>query len=161
MKSLLCLLILLSAHSAVRADEKSRLLELDAYWKEVSRAVTEGDFDGYKVTCHVDGVLVSGSKKTCTPLAVALERWKPEFVNTKSGKMKASVEFRFSRRLGDETTAHETGMFLYSSTDSEGKTTAAYIHMEALLLKRDGQWKIMMEYQKSEASKMEWEALAL
>ena len=142
------------------ADEKSpRLKELDAYWKEVSRAVAAGDFAAYSATCHEDGVLVSGKSKTSHPLADALKRWEPGFKETKDGKLKASVEFRFSQRFGDESTAHETGMFLYSTTTPEGETTRAYIHFEALLLKR-GTWKIMMEYQKSEGTKAEWDALA-
>jgi hypothetical protein len=58
--------------------------------------------------------------------------------------------------MGDETTAHETGIFLYSSTDGGGKQE--YIHFEVLLVKRDG-WKTLMEYQKSKATREEWESL--
>lgn len=141
------------------ADEAKRISELDAYWDEVSRAVAAGDFDAYAATCHADGVLVSGAKKTSYPLAEALERWKPGFGDTADGKVKASVEFRFSQRFGDGSSAHETGMFLYSTVDAEGKSTKAYIHFEALLIKH-GSWKIMMEYQKSEGDKDEWDALA-
>jgi len=145
---------------SLSAEENKIQKELDAYWKEVSRSVGEGDFEGYKATCHEDGVLVSGKKESSYPLADALKRWKQEFLDTKAGKIAASVEFRFSNRFHDEATAHETGMFLFSATDAEGKKTDAYIHMEALLLKRDGKWQIMMEYQKSEGTRAEWEALA-
>ena len=139
------------------ADEKSRLAELDAYWAKVSRAVQEGDFDLYASTCHKDGVLVSGVNQQCYPLSKALARWQQEFVDTKAGKIKASVVFRFRRRLGDETTAHESGIFRYTATGADGENVR-YIHFEALLLKRDG-WKIMMEYQKSKATVEEWNAL--
>ncbi len=148
---------LLLAQDAV--PERARLKQLDAYWTEVSRAVTAGDFAAYEATCHPDGVLVSGEKKTSSPLADALKRWKKDFDATKSGEMKASVEFKFSQRLGDATTAHETGIFLYSATAADGKETRDYIHFEALLLKRDGRWKIVMEYQKSKATRTEFEAL--
>lgn len=141
------------------APEPARLKQLDAYWAEVSRAVGTGDFAAYEATCHPEGVLVSGSKKTSSPLADALKRWKKEFDATKSGEMKASVDFRFSQRLGDAITAHETGMFLYSSVGTDGKETHDYIHFEALLVKRDGHWKILMEYQKSKGTRAEFEAL--
>ena len=49
-------------------------------------------------------------------------------------------------------------MFLYSTVDADGNSTQAYIHFEALLIKR-GTWKIMMEYQKSVGTKQEWDAL--
>jgi hypothetical protein len=141
------------------ADEASRLAELDAYWARVSRAVEEGNFDLYVSTCHKDGVLVSGVEQQCYPLSKALARWKQDFVDTKAGKTKASVVFRFRQRLGDEATAHESGIFLYTATDADGKNIRKdYIHFEALLLKRDG-WKIMMEYQKSKATVEEWNGL--
>ncbi len=140
------------------AGEASRLAELDAYWAKVSRAVKQGDFDLYASTCHKDGVLVSGAKQQCYPLSQALARWKQDFVDTKAGKTKASVVFRFRQRLGDEATAHESGIFLYTATDADGKDIKKYVHFEVLLLKRDG-WKIMMEYQKSKATLEEWNAL--
>ncbi len=161
MKSILALAFLfplfLLAEDA--APERARLKQLDAYWAEVSRAVATGDFAAYETTCHPDGVLVAGAKKASSPLANALKRWKKDFDATKSGAMKASVEFKFSKRLGDATTAHETGVFLYSATGADGKEIHDYIHFEALLLRRDGRWKIVMEYQKSKATRAEFEAL--
>ena len=161
MKTILALALLfpffLLAEDAV--PDRARLKQLDAYWTEVSRAVAAGDFAAYEATCHPDGVLVSGAKKTSSPLADALKRWKKDFDATKSGGMKASVEFKFSQRLSGATTAHETGIFLYSATGADGKETRDYIHFEALLLKRDGRWRIVMEYQKSKATRAEFEAL--
>ena len=149
-----------SSHLSFAEEIKGpRVAELNAFWTEVSRSVSEGDFDAYQASCHPEGVLVSGSKKTSSPLSEALVRWKKEFTATQSGAMKASVEFRFSQRLGDETTAHETGIFLYSSADPDGKTNQEYIHFEVLLVKKDGHWKTLMEYQKSKASRNEWDAL--
>ncbi len=140
------------------ADETARLAELDAYWATVARAVREGDYDLYVSTCHPDGVLVTGIKQQCSPLSKALARWKPEFDDTRAGTRESGLTLRFRRRLGDETTAHESGMFLYTARTADGKTLREYIHFEALLLKRDG-WKILMEYQKSKGTEEEWNAL--
>ena len=147
------------AQSGTGSEE--RIKELDAYWAEVSRSVREGDFQGYKATCHEEGVLVSGTNNSSYPLSDALARWKKDFTATKEGKIKASVEFRFSQRIGDTTTAHETGIFLYSSGDPGENSKDEYIHFQALLVKRKGSWKIMMEYQKSKASQAEWDELAV
>lgn len=67
------------------ADDATRISELNAYWSEVSRTVNEGDFAGYKATCHPEGVLVSGSSKSSYPLSKALERWEQGFTDTKEG----------------------------------------------------------------------------
>lgn len=143
--------------NAAAAEPVARLNELDAFWSEASRTVRTGDFAGYETTYHSDAVLVT--PKTSTPIRQALTRWKPGFDNTKAGKITASVQFRFSKRLGDDTTAHETGVFLYSETDAAGKTKESYMHFDALLVKR-GAWKMLMEHQKGEATLAEWAALA-
>lgn len=140
-------------------EDQVRLQELDAYWAEVSRAVKAGDFEGYKATCHDEGVLVSGVNSKSQPLSEALAGWKDGFAVTKAGENQASVEFRFSQRLGDSTTAHETGIFLYATVAADGERNEQPIHFEGLLVKREGKWLILMEYQKSVASQEEWRAL--
>lgn len=155
---LLTFTLLLATVPFAYADDKKRIVELDAYWAEVSRSIREGDFEGYKATCHPKGVLVSGKSQSSYPLTKALAGWKQGILDTKAGKNSASVVFRFNQRLGDETTAHETGMFLYSMIDADGKASQSYVHFEALLVKEE-QWLILMEYQKSTGSKEDWKKL--
>ncbi len=135
-----------------------RLQELNDFWAEVSRTVRHGDFAAYKASYHDDAVLVSATAHSSYPISQAFERWKQGFADTKAGKIKATVDFRFSERLGDESTAYETGIFLYSSEDASGRVEKSYINFEALLVKKTS-WKIIMEYQKYEASGKEWEQL--
>jgi hypothetical protein len=153
---------------AIRSFEVTRLedadalrnFELDAFWAEVSRSVKAGDFEAYKATCHPKAVLVSGTKKVSYPLAQALNRWKTEFVDTKAGDIEASVDFRFSHRFGDTQTAHESGVFLYTQKKKDSEAVKEYIAFEALLVKEDGKWQILMEYQMKAVSKEEWNKLA-
>lgn len=140
--------------------EAQRKFELDEFWAEVSRSVKAGDFEAYKATCHPKGVLVSGTKKVSYPLAQALNRWKTEFTDTKAGDIEASVDFRFSHRYGDAQTAHEAGVFLYTQKKKDAEPIQEYIAFEALLLKEDGRWQMLMEYQIKAVSKEEWENLA-
>ncbi|NNE70387.1 MAG: nuclear transport factor 2 family protein [Rhodothermales bacterium] len=144
---------LLPASAPAEATE-----DLDAFWTEVSRTVAEGDFEGYAATYHPDAVLVNQSSGASYPIAQALDGWKQGFVDTAAGKMTASVEFRFTQRLNDETTAHETGMFWYSAATGDADATGAIVHFQALLVKMDGEWKMVMEYQMQPATEAEWEA---
>ena len=126
--------------------------ELDAYWAEVSRTVGEGDFDGYAATYHPDAVVIFGMASQ--PISEALAGWEQGFADTRAGRVTASVDFRFSERRNDATTAHETGIFRYASGDG----APAYVHFEALMVKRDG-WKMLMEFQRGAATQAEWDAL--
>ncbi len=145
------------------AADLTRIAEIDkSYWSQISRTVKEGDFEGYKATCHENAVLVTttGKNKQSYPMTAALARWKQGFLDTKQGKQMDNVSFRFSQRIGDETTAHETGIFYFTSHDSTGKLIAeSYTHLEALLVKRGDKWVCLMEYQKSKATREEWDAL--
>ena len=148
--------LLLSA--AVWADDHDPVVaELDAFWNEISRAVEEGDFEAYAATYHPDAILVSGLNGTSYPIETALARWREDFEDTRTGAMDASVEFRFTARWHDDTTAHETGLFRYVTTLADGITFQQLLHFEALLVKKDG-WKMMMELQRSFAIPEDWEA---
>lgn len=139
-----------------------RISELNKFWTEVSQTVREGDFEGYKATYHEDAVCVftTGKRKHSAPIDVQLALWKKDFVDTKSGKTKNNVEFRFTQRVGDSSSAHEIGIFYFTSVDKDGKVLATGgVHFESLLVKRKGAWLALMEYQKSRATQEEWDAL--
>ena len=153
----LSLVLMLIVSQAAFATDDASLNELDALWAEVSRTVAEGDFEGYKATYHEDAILVSGPSQASYLIEQAFDRWEQGFIDTRAGKIEASVEFRFTQRFNDDETAHETGMFYYSTQDENGERTDSYAHFEALLIKKDG-WKMMMEYQKSAATQAQWDA---
>ena len=153
----LACLFVLGLTSCLQA--KDLTMELDEYWARVSHAVKTGDLEAYRATCHSDGVLVSGKGAKSELLSQALIRWGKEFADTKAGKMKAQVEFRFSERITGKDTAHETGIFLYSSKKKGEEWKRDYVHFEALLVKKNGKWKILMEFQKSSATPKEWSLL--
>lgn len=131
---------------------------LDEYWAEVSRTVAEGDFEGYSSLYHPDAVLVSASGQSSYSIAQALDGWEQGFVDTRQGKSEASVSFRFTSRLHDEKTAHETGIFRYSMKTADGAETSAMVHFQGLLVRKDGRWLMMMEYQQHAATQAEWDA---
>lgn len=152
---ILPLLGLLLAPSAAGAQTGA---ELDTYWAAVSRTVAEGDFEGYAALYHPDAVLVSLASDTSYPIASALAGWKPGFDDTRDGKAKAGVTFRFTQRLHDETTAHDTGIFRYTLEPADGDPIDVMVHFEGLLVKKDGEWRMLMEYQKQPATQADWEA---
>ena len=133
--------------------------ELDAFWAEVSRTVQEGDFEGYAALYHEDAIMVNANSGSTYPIGNALEIWKPGFDDTKAGRMAASVEFRFSKRMIDENTAFETGIFRYVAQPDGEEAQVSLIHFDALSIKKESGWVMMMEHQITQATQQEWEAL--
>jgi len=128
-------------------------------WAEVERTVQEGDFAGYAKLYHEDAVLVNSISGQIMPISRALNGWKQGFEDTKAGRMEASVVFRFSKRISDLTTAHETGIFKYSSKRPGEEYTTTYVHFEALSIKTENGWKMLMERQLAIANEEEWTSL--
>jgi ketosteroid isomerase-like protein len=144
------------SEAGVRQAESPELAELDAYWAEVSRTVATGDFDAYSALYHPDAVLVSADSSV--PIAEALRNWEPGFVETRAGASQPQVHFRFTRRVHDATTAHETGIFRFTAQTPGGEASVQFVQFEALLVKRSGDWLMLMEYQKGPATSEDWDA---
>lgn len=128
-------------------NDSIRAVELDHFWNALAETVKTGDLEGYSSAYHEDAVVVFAGKRS-VPIKAALESWEQGFIDTKNGEVKSDVEFRFSERIGDETTAFETGMFRFSVVDKDGNTQDFYADLQALLIKENGSWTCIMEYQK-------------
>lgn len=72
---------------------------------------------------------------------------------------RATVEFRFSRRQDDTTTAFEAGIFKYTVIAKSGVSTPNFHPFEALLVKTNGQWRLVMERQFEAVTQAEWDRL--
>jgi ketosteroid isomerase-like protein len=141
----------LQAHAQVTA-------ELDALWADVARSVATGDADLYLSTYHPDAIFVSARRGITRTVAEDVEANRAAWNDTRDGRARRSVEFRFTERLSSATSAHEVGIFRYASTEADGTTRVALIHFQAALVKKDGVWLQLLELQMSDATAAEWEA---
>lgn len=137
-----------------------RIKELNDYWATFARTAKAGDFDGMKAQYHEDAVVVKQDTTFAVSEAFRV-RWKDEIMEVKDGKRENSLAFRFSKRIGNDSTAFEKGIFHYKSIEtSTGKTLAdSYMYFENLLVKVGGKWLTLMEYQKEKATLEDWESL--
>lgn len=137
-----------------------RMKALNNYWEDLARTAREGDFDGMKALYHEDAIVVKSDTTFAVSKAFKV-RWKKEIMEVKNGKRTNSLDFRFSKRIGSETTAFEKGIYRYTSveTATDKDLGGAYIHFETLLVKVNNRWVAIMEHQKEEATEAEWNSL--
>ncbi|MDZ4260012.1 MAG: hypothetical protein U0974_00120 [Gemmatimonadales bacterium] len=157
-----CLLaISLLVASPLAAQDDPVIAELDAFWAEVSRTVAEGDFEGMVAMNHPDGIWVSAlasnpaTRLQAEWLAAAAE----DVARTRAGEQSPRVEFRFSSRVHDATTAHEVGMVRFTNTRGGVRMEDVYGLLDSYLVKKDGRWTILVEIQRWDMTKAEWDAL--
>jgi hypothetical protein len=93
------------------------------------------------------------------PIKETLDRWGKDMVAARAKGKLATVEFRFSRRQDDATTAFEAGIFKYTVIEKSGATTSKFYPFEALLGKSGGKWRVLMERQFAEVTQAEWDKL--
>ena len=126
-------------------------------WAPVAASVVHDDIAAMGRAYHPDAVLVSNDGTR--PISQALAGWGKDMVTNKAQGIHATVEFRFTKRQDDAETAFEVGVFKYSVTDSSGKSTPSYRQLEALLVRRGGKWRIVMERQLDAVTEAAWNAL--
>ena len=126
-------------------------------WSVIAATVVNADIEGMARTYHPDAILVSpaGTK----PIATQLAEWGRDMAAAKTRGDKATVEFRFTRRQDDATTAFETGLFKYTVTDKAGKSVSSYVPFESLLERSGGKWRTLMERQLAPVTVDAWNRL--
>ena len=132
--------------------------ELDALWARVAESVAVGDPELYLSTYHPDAIFVSARRGITRTVAEDVEANRAAWEDTREGRARRSVEFRFTERIHGENSAHEVGIFRYASTEADGATRVVLIHFEAALVRKDGVWLQLLELQTADATEAEWEA---
>ncbi len=161
MKLFLAVFVLLMG-SALNAQQPSSAAsstsDIDRdVWNVIVETVAQDDIVRMGSTYGPNAVIVNPTGTQ--PVAAALERWGRDMVTNKAKGTRATVSFRFSRRLDGAASAFETGIFKYTTIDKAGVSTPGYYPFEQLLVKIDGRWRILMERQFPMVTEAEWAKL--
>ena len=127
-------------------------------WSVLSATVASDDIAGMGRVYFPDAVLVS--PKETRSIKETLDRWGRDMVAAKAKGNRATVEFRFSRRQDDATTAFEAGLFKYTVIEQSGASRSNYYPFEMLLAKSGGKWRVLMERQFAEVNQAAWDKLS-
>ena len=156
--SLTALLALAASALLAASAQSPSSASIDAdVWAPIAASVVNDDIAAMGRTYHPDAVLVSSTGTRS--IASALAGWGKDMVANKAKGIRATVEFRFTKRQDDAETAFETGGFKYTVTDTAGVSTPSYRRLEALLVKREGKWRIVMERQLEAVTEATWNAM--
>ena len=153
------LLSVVVGNSASQTATASSAREIDRdVWSVFVATVAADDIAGMGRAYFPDAVLVS--PKGTRPIKETLEGWGRDMVAARARGDKATVEFRFSRRQDDSTTAFEAGIFKYTVIAKSGASTSKFYPFEELLVKTNGKWRVLMERQFDLVTQDAWEKLA-
>lgn len=142
----------------LRAQAKGSAAAIDAdVWAPVAASVVNQDIAAMGRVYHPDAVVVS--RNGTSSIRATLVRWGQGMVDDKAKGNRATVEFRFSKRQDDAEAAFETGVFKYTTIDKAGAKVASYTQLEALMVRRQGKWVILMERQLESVTEAAWNAL--
>jgi ketosteroid isomerase-like protein len=126
-------------------------------WSVFVATVAADDIVGMGNVYFPNAVLVR--PRGTEPIKQTLEGWGRDMVAAKAKGSRATVEFRFSRRQDDATTAFDAGIFKYTVVEKSGASRPKFYPFEELLAKTDGKWRVLMERQFAEVTQGEWDKL--
>ncbi len=156
--TLWCAAAVLCANSPNRQAAASSSRDIDAdVWSVFVATVAADDIVGMGNAYFPNAVLVR--PQGTDPIKETLDRWGRDMVAAKAKGNRATVEFRFSRRQDDATTAFETGTFKYTVIEGAGARTSRCYPFEELLAKTNGKWRVLMERQFPVVTEEEWDKL--
>ncbi len=143
---------------AANGQTRSTAAEIDAdVWTPIAAAVAKDDITGMGRAYHGGAVLVTPERTR--PISEALTSWERDMLANKAKGIRATVALRFANRQDDVSTAFESGIFKYTLIDRGGTAKPSYRRFEALLVKREGKWRILMERQLDAVTESAWNAL--
>ena len=144
------------APAATAISPSTREIDTDV-WSVFVATVATDDIIGMGRVYFPDAVLVT--PRGTTPIKETLERWGRDMAAAKAKGNRATVEFRFSRRQDDATTAFETGIFKYTVIEKSGASNPKFYPFEQLMAKTNGKWRVLMERQFAEVTQDAWDKL--
>jgi ketosteroid isomerase-like protein len=142
--------------SQTPATSSTQELDREMYAVLVATVATD-DIAGMGALYFPNAVLVSPAGTA--PIKATLERWGRDMAAAKAKGNRATVEFRFTQRINNATTAFDAGLFKYTVIEKSGATSSKHYPFEMLLAKTDGKWLILMERQFAEVSREAWDKL--
>ncbi|MEM8946931.1 MAG: hypothetical protein AAGD11_17280 [Planctomycetota bacterium] len=148
--------LLFSFHSNLLAAAGARFAEVDRFWADISESVSDGDYGAYRSAHHPDAVLVVNGA-SCS-MESAHQAFRRGFEDTAAGTVEAGIEFLWKQRSVDANTAFQKGAFRYWS-EAAGSTYSQYTQFEAILVKGDKGWKLLVQKQYKPMTREQWDAL--
>lgn len=127
-------------------------------WIPLIKSVYDADFELHATCYHPSAVMVLEMNNKSMSRKKMLEGVKTGFDKRKGTPKTTYLKMRFEKRIHNEESGFETGIFLFSKI-KDGKIKTSYIHFEFLLTRENGKWELLMENQRKRGTLKDWEAL--
>lgn len=148
----------LTAPGPAIAQTESTVAELDAFWAGVVKSVVEWSLPAQKATYHPDAVGAYGTAASYTTSSIwaGFAKREADTSAVEARDRRRILEFRFSSRVHDTSTAREVGLYHFWAEGGEHY----YGTVDSYLVKKDGRWLILVEIQlEPPVTKADWDAL--
>lgn len=137
------------------------LAELNAHiWRPYRAAHAAGDIEAFLDLHAPELIRVGGPDRTVLgrPEYAARSRaWRADLTARGS---RVAIEFRFTERLTHDGLASERGVYRLTGTRADGDARTFHGHFHTFARKTEGRWRIVVDYDSSDATAADLEAAA-
>ncbi|QUQ64757.1 GNAT family N-acetyltransferase [Kutzneria sp. CA-103260] len=137
------------------------LAELNAQiWRPYRAAHAAGDTEAFLALHAPDLIRAGGPGQTVLDFptyAAASRAWRADLTARGSS---VAIEFRFTERITDGVLASERGVYRLTGTRADGDSAVFHGHFHTFTRKTDGRWRIVVDYDNTDATPADFEAAA-
>lgn len=146
------LLLMLSIISATSIAQNKAILEQinQDVWVRFCHAFDSLDYTISEEIHTKDIMRISADQNMISDYKSYMENIQQSFNNSKERNESRNIELRFFERLADDSIASERGVYKFTLNKGTSKERDFYGQFHVLLVKREGIWKILMDYDSNE-----------
>lgn len=148
-KSILFILFLIGFTNLSHTQSLKNLKEINTVWTKFYQAFDSLDYQPMAEIHSKKLVRISGGKKI-TDYNTYINNYKANFKKAKQKNISNNISLRFFERINNDSIASERGIYKLIRTENNENKQVYYGQFHVLFAKKDGVWKIVMDYDSNE-----------
>jgi len=133
------------------SQTNNNLVEINKVWDQFCLAFESLDYN-LMANIHSKKLVRIDGGRNIIDYENYIKNYKTRFQETKSKKETKEISLRFFERISNDSTASERGIYQLTNNKNTSKEKTYYGQFHVILIKENGIWKILIDYDSNEAN---------
>lgn len=134
----------------VRSQSIENIKQINGIWVKFCQAFDSSDYESFNSIHSTEVMRISSDANRIMLSEDYMNANKEYFNNFKNNNIKCEISLRFFERMNNDSFASERGIYKFIFNKGTEKEQIYYGKFHALLVKENGVWRILMDYDSNE-----------
>ena len=153
-KVVLVVVVLMSIMIKSYAQKIETFKEINEIHQKFKKSFDSLDYELFAEIHSERLIRIPGGKKIIDYKSY-IEKQKERFENAKAENSTRTIYLRFVERINNDSVASERGIYKYIKNENLPNEKISYGNFHVIMVKENGSWKILMDYDSSEGKKVD------